>query len=590
MGSVVFSSTYSTAVTGSATYNVRVGYSESYNQAANATTLSITSVELQKVSNSINWGWLPFFGSVAVNGTTLLSMNGGASVRVSLDGSGYCSVAIPASGSVTVTHNPDGTKSVTFSLSGGFSAGGEDYFCALYNSYPFGVTAQSKSVALTARTRASSIASCPSSIATQDTLALTVNRSSTAYYHKAVFKVGTSTLYTSAAFATSLSFAVPRSWFSSYPSSSSLSITLSVQTYSSSACTTAVGSAVSKTLTVTADAGMKPTLSSGWATAAPYNTGTAAASISGYVKGCSKAQVSFDASKISHAVGATLGSYSVSCQGVTVSASPYRTGVLASTEASVVCTVTDSRGRSASETLNLSVMDYAAPSIAGVTVFRCTSGGTASEDGTYYSAKASASFSALGGQNSCTLSAAIAASSGSYGTGTALTSGTARVLGPISADMSYTVRITATDSLGNAAVYYAAVPPRKWAMKFRPDGSGVAFGKAAELNQALDLPSSWTTSIDGVSTGGPGYCRLPDGTLLQWGTAEISENKQSIQFTFPKAFSDTLYGFAPCGLYSYSADVRLSLAYKTTTGIAVYRQSAQSYSQPFSWVAMGRWK
>lgn len=151
MGSAVFSSSYSTSIAGYATYNVRITYSESYNTSTNKSIISITGVELQKEDNTVNWGSLAFFGSVTVNGTTLLTMDGGSSVRVSLSGSGYCSVAIPSSSSVEVAHNNDGTGSFTLGVVGGFSFEGDSMFCALYQSTPFGVKTASKTVTLTSR-------------------------------------------------------------------------------------------------------------------------------------------------------------------------------------------------------------------------------------------------------------------------------------------------------------------------------------------------------------------------------------------------------------------------------------------------------
>lgn len=502
MGSVVFTSSYSMSGYAYATYNVRVGYSESYNASTNKTTVRITSVELQKEGNGTNWGSLAFFGSVKVNGTTLLTMSGGSSVRVSLSGSGYCPVAIPSSSSTAIAHNDDGSKTVSFQLVGGFSYAGDSYFCAIYDSHPFGVKAQSKNVALTAHPRASAIASCPSAAETLQTITLAVSRCSAAFYHKASFLADGALLYTSEAFASALNLMIPRAWFASYPNTASLNVTVSVQTYSDASCTTAVGGAVTTTMSVTADAAMKPAVSAGWASLAPYNTGTAvaAAGITGCVKGYSRAQASFDASKIdlSDAVGASVASYSVACQGVVVSASPYLTGVLTSTSVSVVCTVTDTRGRTAGETFSLAVMDYAPPALSDPRIFRCGPAGTADEDGAYAGVEATALFHSLAGQNACTLTAAIAPSGGAYGAETALVSGTAAVLGPISPDASYSVRLTATDTLGNTAFYYASIPTRKWAMKFRPGGRGVAFGKAAETDDCFDIADGWAVKSRGI--------------------------------------------------------------------------------------------
>ncbi len=509
MGSVVFSSSYSTSNAGYATYNVRIGYSEAYNVSTNTTTVRITSVELQKEGNATNWGSIPFFGSVRVNGTTLLSMNGGSSVRVSLSGGGYCSVAIPSSASVAVGHNDDGTGSVGFSLVGALSYAGNEYFGALYGGQPFGAEEQTKTVALTTRPRASGISSCSSSVATLGSFSLSVSRNSAAFCHKATISIGNTAVYTSGAFAASLSYTVPRSWFAPYPSDSTLSATVSVQTYSDASCTSAVGSPVTRSFTVTADEGMKPSLSSGWASLEPCNTG-AVAGMSGYIKGYSRAQASFDSSKIdmSAAVGASIASFSVVCQGASSSASPYLTPVLGAASVSVVCTVTDTRGRTASESFALTAADYAAPALSDVEIFRCDGSGAPDGDGTAFSAKATLSFSPLGGQNSCSLSVAYKAAGGSYGQETALTSGVAAApVGTISADASYTVRVSAEDALGNSAVYYVTIPTRKWAMKFRGDGSGVAFGKAAEYDDTFEISSDWDVLLGkplSVASGGTG--------------------------------------------------------------------------------------
>ncbi len=507
MGSVVFSDSYSTSIAGYKTFDVRVSFSESYNISTNQTTVTITGVELKMEGNGTNWGSLPFFGSIKVNGSTLLSMNGGSSVRVSLDGSGYCSVNIPSSGSVAITHNDDGSKSVSFALVGGVSYAGDDYFCAYYNGVPFGVEESSKTVALTTRPRASSISSCPSSVATEGTLSLSVSRNSSSFYHKATIKIGNTTMYTSGAFATSLSYTIPRAWFASYPTSTALSATLSVQTYTNAACTATVGSAVTRNISITADAGMKPSVCAGWASLAPYNTGVIAG-ITGYVKGYSKAQATFDTAKITCMNGAYLKTLSVTCQGSTDSSSPYLTPVLNAASVTVTCTVTDSRDRTASQSFTLTVMDYAAPALSGVEIFRCDGSGDPDEDGTSYSAKATVTYSPLNNQNSCSLSVAHMAAGGSYTTDGTLTSGIASYpLGTISADQSYTVRVTATDGLGNTAVYYVSIPTRKWAMKFRDDGNGVAFGKAAEYDNTFEVADDWEVKLGQplpVTSGGTG--------------------------------------------------------------------------------------
>jgi hypothetical protein len=104
---------------------------------------------------------------------------------------------------------------------------------------------------------------------------------------------------------------------------------------------------------------------------------------------------------------------------------------------------------------------------------------------------ASAAYSPLDGENSATLTAATRTSGGTWSAETALTSGAQSVFSGFSADTSYEVRVTVTDRLGLSATFSRIVPTRRWALKFRPDGNGVAFGKAAETDGAMELGNDW---------------------------------------------------------------------------------------------------
>lgn len=466
-------------------------FTEDYDPELNRTRLSCQLVVYSNKTWEYSRGW---HGAVHFGGKTIPYTDaGGASLPGS--GGGY----VGGSASLFIDHDADGDpvgSPVSVSFSGGESYGYyylHDTFGFVEEGVYIGFSASGAgaTIAIASHARGSTIASCPASVETQDSLTLTVNRNAAAYRHKASFKIGSTLLAESDAFAGTLSYPVPRSWFANAPNDDSLTLSVEVQTYTDESCTAAVGEAASASVTVTADAGMKPGLSAGWAAAAAYNTG-AVAGMTGYIKGYSRAEISFDTSRITNAAGASTASFSVSCQGETVSASPYRTPLLASVSVPVVCTVTDSRGRSASETITLSVMDYARPSLTQPEIVRCRQDGTADEEGTYYAAGATLSFSSLNAQNSCTLKAAVAAAGGSYGTENSLTSGVRSVFGTLSPDVSYTVRISAEDSLGNSAVFYQTIPTRKWAMKFRPGGRGVAFGKAAETDDCLEIAPGWT--------------------------------------------------------------------------------------------------
>lgn len=345
------------------------------------------------------------------------------------------------------------------------------------------------SLSITTAAGSSTIAAITQTVETLGTLTVSLNKAVDAFRHRLTVTADNKTLYTSELFDASHSVTVPRSWFDSFPNVTTISATATVTTYNGD---TAVGTA-SAAVTITADDGMRPQISEGWATAAPYNIG-AVAGLTGYIAGYSQAEVSFNAAKLTQAAGATLASVTVTCSGAVVTAAPYRTPILLGA-ADVLCTATDSRGRTATQTIRIEPMAYAPPTLSQVQILRCTAAGVEAEDGNHYSAKATATFSALGGQNILTLTAAHKIQGGVYGAETALTSGEAAIIGTISADSTYQVRITATDALGNTVVTVTSLPTRQWALKFRADGLGAAFGKAAETDKALEIPTDWTFRI-----------------------------------------------------------------------------------------------
>lgn len=603
MGSVEFSDSYRTVALGYPTNYVRINYTElEYDSATNRTKIRLDGVYLK---SSLNIGSTAVYGTLKIAGTTVLTMSGG-SYQCSINTS-YNLVSYSGNNAIVwVQHNNDGTASMSVSLTGGKANDDNNnvfggYVGIMSGKAVFGVrTTATKNVPLTTRPRGSTITSSTANAATNGAFSLVMDRKDSSYYHIATFSYGDDVLFTSAQFDTSLNFTVPRSWFAEYPSLASIPVTVSVQTYNSGG--TAIGSPATANLTVTADADMKPSVSSGWATVVPYNVG-GVAGFTGYVKNYSKAEATFDSTKIdmSNAVGASIASYSVTCQGETVSTSPYRTPTIASTSVSVVCTVTDTRGRTASETFALTVMDYSAPVLTGQTVFRCDSLGVADEDGQYFSVKAVLSYASVGGQNSCSLKCAAAAAGGTYGTETSMTSGTASFIGQYSADTTYTVRIRAVDTIGNTAEWTITMPTRKWAMKFRPTGNGVAFGKAAETDNLFEVTEDWDVkfggdlyvdgTIHGQGGGGggsgiaisdteptgdelvwidtdddgsvhqvlelsdfdsaSGHCKMPDGTLIQWGSLIVEQGSTAqyvgqtyqmpVSLSLPIPFVDTNY-------------------------------------------------
>ena len=248
-------------------------------------------------------------------------------------------------------------------------------------------------------------------------------------------------------------------------------------------------------VTLTVPSSAAPSVASGWASAAWYNEGTAAASIAAFVQGYSKAKVTFDQSKITTKYGATIQSYKIACGGVTDTASPYLTGVLTGTSATITCTVTDSRGYTATGTVSVTLYPYKKPALSDVALYRADEDGTANRAGLCIYAKATLTWSDIGGKNNCALTGNFRLQSGSYpAAGTEMTSGVGILLTvAASATSTYVAKITAVDSLGNTAAYEATIPTDSVAFHIREGGQGASFGKYAEEDDLLDV--AWNSRV-----------------------------------------------------------------------------------------------
>ena len=258
------------------------------------------------------------------------------------------------------------------------------------------------------------------------------------------------------------------------------------------------GSTNSKTITVSFDSeDVSPGISE--AAIEHDNNGTAASAITLFVKGYSKAKATITASG---QYGATISTYALTINGATVSGSSnIQTSAAVTTSGTVTATikVTDSRGFTSTVTRDFTVQPYSNPSLTGVKLYRSNSSGTAAENGTCLYAYAVGNISSLidpddeqaTEQNTMTMSVAYKTTTGSYGTETSMTSGTAAIVSGLSADVTYVARITLTDGLGNTATAQAVINSQKWAMKFNSTATAVGFGKAPEANKVLEIPHDW---------------------------------------------------------------------------------------------------
>lgn len=320
-------------------------------------------------------------------------------------------------------------------------------------------------------------------------LTISITRYSTSFTHTLKYSIGSASgTIADKTSATSVTWTPAMSLCNQMPSALQRTCTITCETYSG---TTLIGSSTTTMeLIVPKNVQLEP--QAGCAVVTPYNTGTRAEAIAAFVQGYSKAELTINTAKISTAnsYGATPKAYRVSFEGVSIEAAPYRTGLLTTAGTKqITLYITDTRDRTTSITVDFTVHSYSAPTMSGISIFRCLSNGTANDEGTYISAKATAAFSALGGANSVTFSARYGKSGGSLGSYSNMTSGQALIMGGgnVLADSTYIVEIKLIDRLGQGVIYTDYIDTVSVFFKGKEGGNAAGFGKPPERDNVLDV-------------------------------------------------------------------------------------------------------
>lgn len=444
-------------------YTLSVNWSESETNIANNTTKISANGSL----SASNVGFDAMYDSYAChlklywhdnnNNTDKLFATSSAFTTC---GMGYGTRSV--SGSITVTHKSDG------SLSGYVKV----YFEAPTTSGGWSPSSSSCSTGWTTCTtiaRASSISGL-SGNQLNSGVSVTIDRKSSSFTHKVEYKfVNSGWTTASSNAATSCSFTPPLSLASQIPSATSGALTVRVTTYNGS---TQIGSSVTKSINLSVPSTVVPSLSGLSATRidndVPSSWGI-------YVKGIS--QVKITASGASGSYGSTISGYSISGPGLYTNSSSGTSGQLSSTGTQTyTCTVTDSRGRKASKSISITVVDYLYPSIS-MSVERCKSDGTKDTSGTYLRVVINYSIASVSGKNS------IASKSCSCNgvSNSSFASGTAFVLAAnCSIGSHYAVNASIRDALGRTASASAEVSTAYRVLNVNKNKNGLAIGKFSE--------------------------------------------------------------------------------------------------------------
>lgn len=283
----------------------------------------------------------------------------------------------------------------------------------------------------------------------------------------------------------SVSWTPPVSLANQIPSATVGSGTIYCDTYSGS---TLLGTK-SVSITLTVPGSVVPSAGTLSAALAEDTSGTGL-----YVKGMGKAKLTL--SGASGAYGSSITSYTITGGGWTTTNSALTTGTLASAgNITFTATVTDSRGRKASTTRTISVIDYTKPGIAVCDVYRCDADGNRKKAGTYFAVEINASYSAITGNTLSITARYKKQSESSYGTAANVTNNGKTVIGGgnIGASTTYDVLVTVADKY-NSLPILRTLSTKSVLQSFKRS-AGAAIGKVAELENWLDI--QWDTLIRG---------------------------------------------------------------------------------------------
>ena len=346
-----------------------------------------------------------------------------------------------------------------------------------------------------------------------------------AYRHTLRYSFGSASGTIATGIASSVSWTLPVSLANQIPSATTGSGTIYCDTYSGS---TLLGTK-SVSITLTVPGSVVPSAGTLSATLAEDTSGTGL-----YVKGMGKAKLTL--SGASGAYGSSITSYTITGGGWTTTNSALTTGTLASAgNITFTATVTDSRGRKASTTRTISVIDYTKPGVAVCDVYRCDADGNRKKAGTYFAVEINASYSAITGNILNITARYKKQSESSYGTAMNVTNNGKTVIGggSIGASTTYDVLVTVADKY-NSLLIQRTLSTKSVLQSFKRS-AGAAIGKVAELANWLDV--AWDTrvrgnlQVDGTISSADQYRikwqTIPDGADLNDDAYKISGHYRS---------------------------------------------------------------
>ena len=397
-----------------------------------------------------------------------------------------------------IAHGDDGKKNITISASVTAPSG---------TSFAGHTTSGSKSVPLDTIPRASTITSA-ASVFLGNKCSVKWTPASASFRYKIKFSIGNWSYTTGAIHPNTTSayvynlYTIPLDVAYQMPNPEG-SMTATLYTYSDSGATAQVGSASSKTFTVTVpnDASTKPTVT---LALTPVNSNSAFDGL--YIQGKTKVKgVVSGAGKYS----ATIKSTSFAIEGKSYNSNATSDFISGYGNISVVATAKDSRGYSNTYAQTIYVHPYSIPKLQNVSCERVDANGNASESGTCLRIKASRSYSPIvvnGVQkNTCTIRYRFKAEGGSYSPWMTLlassnlatdTVDSVLTANSLSTTTAYIVQVGVVDTVGSEDSLPFEIESEEVYAHRRKDALGL--GKYTTGSKLLDV--GWDANFDGKVT------------------------------------------------------------------------------------------
>lgn len=369
---------------------------------------------------------------------------------------------------LNITHNADGKKTLTTSTR--------------ISHDQFSSSAQGYEQDLTTIPRATTPTVSASSVNMGSSITISMPRASSSFDHTLTYKFGDATGTIGTDLATSKAWTVPLSLASEIPNGTSGTCTITCKTYNGS---TLIGT---KTVSFTAKvpSSVVPSISSIKAEEAESGL---SAKFGAYVQNKSKLKVTISAAG---SYSSTIKSYKTAIAGKNYTASSFTSGVLTSSgTVTISCTVTDSRGRTATEESTVTVLAYTAPKISSFSAVRANELGAADDEGTMALARIKFAVSSMNNKNdksyiveykeksSDTWTEAATGNVYSYDSNMLLNVN-------LSTESSYDLRLTVKDYFGST-VAIGEIATAFTLIDYNASGKGLAFGKVSEIENQMEI-------------------------------------------------------------------------------------------------------